>query len=96
MGAYYAAQPDDVPVQHLEFEDYEITPRVETLEFEDYEITPDIEIIEFEEFLITAQHDETDDGDGENLDMMNANWCLIHPDDVICQGDDKQDEEEGC
>ena len=82
MGAYYAAQPDDVPVQHLEFEDYEITP--------------DIEIIEFEEFLITAQHDETDDGDGENLDMMNANWCLIHPDDVICQGDDKQDEEEGC
>ena len=98
MGAYYAAQPDDVPVQHLEFEDYEITPRVEKLEFEDFKITPNVDIIEFDEFLITAQLDETDDGDGENLDMMNANWCLIHPDDVICQGEDEQggDEVEGC
>ena len=82
-GAYIMAQPDDVPVQHIEFDDYVI---------EGY-----IDVIEFDEYEIIAQADEADDGDGENIDMMNANWCLIHPDDVICQDDDQGgDDEEGC
>ena len=72
MGAYYAAQSDDIPVQH----------------------------IEFDEHLIIAQPnetDETDDGDGENLDMMNAHWCDIWPDDEICvNNEDEKEEEEGC
>ena len=80
--AYIVAQPDEVPVQHYEFDDYVIQPRIETYEFDEYEII--------------AQADEADDGDGANIDMMNANWCLIHPDDVICQGADEEDEEEGC
>ncbi len=84
MGAYYAAQPDDMPVQHIEFEDHLITPEVQ--------------VIEFDELLITAQLDEADDGDGENLDMMNAHWCDIWPDDEICKGhkEDEEKEEEGC
>ena len=83
MGAYYAAQSDDVPVQHLEFEDHLITPEVE--------------VLEFEEIIITAQLDETDDGDGENLDMMNAHWCDIWPDDEICNNNNEEkEEEEGC
>ena len=82
-GAYIVAQPDEVPVQHYEFNDFVI---------EGY-----IDVIEFEEYEIIAQADEADDGDGENIDMMNANWCLIHPDDVICQDEDQGgDEEEGC
>ena len=81
-GAYIAAQPDEVPVQHYEFNDFVI---------EGY-----IDVVEFEEHLVIAQADESDDGDGANIDMMNANWCLIHPDDVICQDVDEEDEEEGC
>jgi len=80
--AYNVAQPIEIPVQHIEFDDYEIQPRVE--------------VIEFEEYVIIAQAEEVDDGDGANIDMMNANWCLIHPDDVICQDADVEDEEEGC
>lgn len=81
--AYNAAQPVDVPVQHYEFDDYVI---------EGY-----IDVIEFDDYVIVAQADDADDGDGENIDMMNANWCLIHPDDVICQDDDQGgDDEEGC
>ena len=72
MGAYYAAQSDDIPVQHLEFDEH----------------------------LIIAQPNETDeadDGDGENLDMMNAHWCDIWPDDEICvNNEDEKEEEEGC
>ena len=83
MGAFMAAQIDDVPVQNLEFEEYVITPR--------------IEVIEFEEYVITAQNDDVDDGDGENIDMMNAFWCDIWPDDVKCINDEDDDkEEEGC
>lgn len=73
---------DEVPVQVIWMDEFEITPRVETLVFDDY--------------VIVAQADEADDGDGENIDMMNANWCLIHPDDVICQDADEEDEVEGC
>ncbi len=76
------SQPDDVPVQELEFGDYVIQPNVEIIEFGDY--------------VIVSQVDESDDGDGENIDMMNENWCLIHPDDVICQDIDEEVEEEGC
>lgn len=83
MGAFMAAQIDDVPVQNIEFEEYEITPR--------------IEVIEFEEYVITAQNDDVDDGDGENLDMMNAHWCDIWPDDAECINNDKEeDDKEGC
>ncbi len=81
-GAYILAQPDDVPVQYLEFDDYEIKGRLPVVEMEEYEII--------------AQADEADDGDGENIDWMNDNWCLIHPDDVICQDKDDEDEVEGC
>ena len=80
--AYIVAQPDEVPVQHYEFDDYVIQPRIETYEFDEYEII--------------AQADEADDGDGANIDMMNANWCLIHPDDVICQDAGEEEEVEGC
>jgi hypothetical protein len=73
---------DEVPVQVIWMDEFEITPRVETLVFDDY--------------VIVAQADEADDGDGENIDVMNANWCLIHPDDVICQDADEEDEVEGC
>ena len=83
MGAYFAAHIDDVPVQHLEFEEFEIEPR--------------IEVIEFEEYLIVSQSDEADDGDSENLDMMNAHWCDIWPDDAECVNNDKEeDDKEGC
>ena len=68
--AYIVAQPDDVPVQHIEFDDY----------------------------VIIGQVDESDDGDGANIDMMNAHWCDIWPDDEICVNNDeeKEEEEEGC
>ena len=81
-GSYILAQPDDVPVQHLEFDDYEIKGR--------------IPVIEMDEHIVIVQNDESDDGDGENIDWMNDNWCLIHPDDVICQDDNDEDEVEGC
>ena len=81
-GSYILAQPDDVPVQHLEFDDYEIKGY--------------IDVIEFDEHIVIVQKDESDDGDGENIDMMNENWCLIHPDDVICQDVDEEEEEQGC
>ena len=81
--AFLAAQPDDVPVQELVFDDYVI---------EGY-----VDVIEFDEVVIVSQVDPSDDGDGENIDMMNENWCLIHPDDVICQDEDQGgDDEEGC
>ena len=71
-GAYILAQPDVVPVQHIEFDDYEIIGQV----------------------------DESDDGDGENIDMMNTYWCDIWPDKCNVGDDDDEeqggDEEEGC
>ena len=81
-GSYILTQSDDVPVQHLEFDDYVI---------EGY-----VDVIEFGEHIVIVQKDESDDGDGENIDMMNENWCLIHPDDVICQDVDEEEEEQGC
>ena len=82
-GSYILSQPDDVPVQELVFDDYVI---------EGY-----VDVIEFDEYVIVSQVDPSDDGDGENIDMMNENWCLIHPDDVICQDEDQGgDDEEGC
>ena len=108
--AYNVAQAEEIPVQHLEFEPHVIQPRVETYEFDDYVIQPRVAtyvfddyviqssalIIDMDEVIIIAQADEADEGDGANIDMMNANWCLIHPDDVICQDVDEEDEEEGC
>jgi hypothetical protein len=94
--AYNVAQPVEVPVQHLEFDDYVIQPRVETYVFDDYVIQSSAEVIDMDEVIIISQEDESDDGDGANIDMMNANWCLIHPDDVICQDADEEDEVEGC
>ena len=94
--AYNVARPVEIPVQHLEFEPHVIQPRVETYEFDDYVIQPAGSIVDMDEVIITAQADEADDGDGANIDMMNENWCLIHPDDVICQDAGEEDEEEGC
>lgn len=108
--AYIVAQPDYIPVQHIEFDDYYVYPRVQTYDLGDYEIRviPDQStfikirdekssgVIEMEEEIIIAQEGEEDDGDGANIDWMNDNWCLIHPDDELCQEDTKGDEEEGC
>lgn len=73
MGAYFAAHIDDVPVQHIEFEGIKIEPR--------------LEVIEFEEFVIKIHGDEADDGDSENIDMMNSHWCDIWPEDQHCNND---------
>ena len=95
--AFLAAQHDEVPVQHIEFlEDYEIQPRVETYVFDDYVIQSSAPVIDMDEVIIIAQEDESDDGDGANIDWMNDNWCLIHPDDEICQDQTEEDEVEGC
>ena len=108
--AYNVAQPVEVPVQHLEFDDYVIEGFVEVYEFDDYEIRivrdeppflkilddETSEVIDMDEVIIIAQEDESDDGDGANIDWMNDNWCLIHPDDEICQDQDDEDEVEGC
>lgn len=90
-GSYVLAQPDVVPVQEMVFDDYVIQPNMEVIEFvDDYVIEGHVEVI-------VSQVDPSDDGDGENIDMMNENWCLVHPDDVICQDDDQGgDDEEGC
>jgi hypothetical protein len=96
--AYTAAQPHEVPVDYIEFEEMIIQPEVEYYEFGDYEIRVEPIQVVMDEMIIIAQgSDDVDDGDGANLDMMNANWCLIHPDDVICQDEDQGgDDEEGC
>jgi len=99
--AYNVAQPVEVPVQRLEFDDYVIKGHVQRLEFDDYEIRivrdeETTEVIDMDEVIIIAQEDEADDGDGANIDWMNDNWCLIHPDDEICQDQDDEDEVEGC
>ena len=110
-GSYFLAQSNDVPVQELVFDDYVIEGHVQTFEFDEYEIRivrdeppylkylndETSEVINMDEVVIVSQVDESDDGDGENIDMMNENWCLIHPDDVICQDEDQGgDDEEGC
>lgn len=98
--AYSVAHADDVLVQHLEFEEMIIQPKMEVIKFDDYEICPRGETIVMDEEEIIAQTQtvppKEDDGDGANLDVLNANWCLIHPDDVICQDEDEEDDEEGC
>jgi hypothetical protein len=79
------------------FDDYVIQPDMEVIEFDDFVIEGHVEVIEFDDYVIVSQVDPSDDGDGENIDMMNENWCLIHPDDVICQDEDQGgDDEEGC
>ena len=84
--AYVAANDDDViPVQTIEFEDFEIKPRIETLEFDDY--------------VIVAQADDTDDGDTDGIDWRRNEefWCATHPE--ACEVDlldVDEDEEEGC
>ena len=83
--AYIVAQPDDVPVQHLEFDEYEIKGRIPVIEMEE------------QEFI--ARVDESDDGDGANIDAMNAHWCDIWPDKCNVNDDEEEqggDEEEGC
>ena len=96
--AYNVAQADEIPVQHLEFEPHVIQPRVATYVFDDYVIQSSTLVIEMDEVIIISQADEADDGDGANIDWMNDNWCLIHPDDEICQDleDEDEDEVEGC
>lgn len=83
--AYDAAQPREAPVQHYELE-------------EDI-INPGVQYYSFGELVAIAQADEADDGDGANIDMMNAHWCDIHPDKCNIKDDDEEqggDDEEGC
>ena len=100
--AFLAAQHDEVPVQHIEFfDDFVIEGYVQRIQFDDYEIRivrdeEKSEVIVMDEEIIIAQEDEADDGDGANIDWMNDNWCLIHPDDEICQDQTEEDEVEGC
>ena len=96
------AQPDVVPVQHMEFDEYVVQPNMEVIEFDDdFVIEGYVEVIEFDEYVIVSQVDPSDDGDGENIDMMNDHWCDIWPDHASCQSDEDQggddsDDEEGC
>ena len=46
--AYNVAQPIEIPVQHLEFDDYEIQPRVETYVFDDYVIQSSAAVIDIQ------------------------------------------------
>ena len=75
-GSYVLAQPDVVPVQEMVFDDYVIQP--------------DMEVIELDEMVIVSQVDPSDDGDGENIDMMNDHWCDIWPDHETCKGGEHQ------
>ena len=79
--AYTAAQPEDIPVQEIEFDEYIIEPNIEYIEFDDY--------------VITAQSDESDDGDtkGIDWDQRDAFWCATHPDE--CDNDEEEPEEGG-
>ena len=91
VAAYIVAQPDEVSVQHLEFDDYVIEPRVETYEFGDFVIESSLVII--------AQADEEDDGDTDGIDWLRNDefWCATHPE--ACEVDlldVDEDEEEGC
>jgi hypothetical protein len=80
-----------------------IEPNVEVIEFQEgITIEPNVEVIEFGEDMILAQAtDPNDDGDGENIDMMNDHWCEIWPDHPVCDKneedeDGESDEEYGC
>lgn len=80
--AYQGAQPREVPVQKMEFEERVIEGRVEFLEFEDYVIT-------------AGGSDEVDDGDtkGIDWDQNYAFWCATHPDecdDAVVDGGEEQ------
>ena len=82
--AYNAAHADDIDVTKIAKEVIATRAAFEVL----YNKSIDKKIV--------AQADEADDGDGENIDWMNDNWCLIHPDDVICQEQQGEEDEEGC
>ena len=101
-GSYVMAQPDVVPVQHMEFDEMVIQPDMEVIELGDFVIEGYFEVIELDEYVIVAQVDPSDDGDGENIDFMNDNWCQIWPDHEACkdvvEGGETAggDDEEGC
>tara|TARA_A100000164_G_scaffold104441_1_gene91669 strand:- start:388 stop:687 length:300 start_codon:yes stop_codon:yes gene_type:complete len=83
--AYDAAQPREVPVQHLEFEEHIIQPGMQ--------------YYSFGEMVVIAQADDADDGDSEGIDWdQNSDfWCLTHPDE--CDVDlltDEEELEDGC
>ena len=82
--AYNVAHADDIDVTKITKEVISARTALKAL----YQTSSNVKII--------TQADEADDGDGANIDMMNANWCLIHPDDVICQDAAEEDEVEGC
>lgn len=82
--AYNVAHADDIDVTKITKEVISARTALKAL----YQTSSNVKII--------TQADEADDGDGANIDMMNANWCLIHPDDVICQDATEEDEVEGC
>lgn len=103
MVSYNVVQPDDMPVQHLEFEEMIIQPDMEVIEFDDYEIRPRSETVLMDEEVIIAQaqtvppREDNGDTKGIDWDQNYAFWCATHPDDVICQSSEDFDEdEEGC
>lgn len=93
--SYVVAQPDDIPVQHLEFKEMVIHPDVEVYEFDEFIIEGGTSEIVMPEGLIIA------DASRDLLDDPEA-WCFIHPDDPTCLADDDEDsdddsdEEYGC
>jgi hypothetical protein len=106
-GSYVLAQPDVVPVQEMVFDDFVIEGHIQTIEFDDYviNIVRDEErsdVIVMDELIVVSQVDPSDDGDGENIDFMNDNWCQIWPDHEVCvnivEGGETSggDDEEGC
>lgn len=77
---------DEVPVQVIWMDEFEITPRVETLEFDDY-------------VIVAQADDDADDGDTDGIDWRRNEefWCATHPE--ACEVDlldVDEDEEEGC
>lgn len=93
--AYLGAQ-NTVKVQHIEFDEpIIIQPSYEVIEFQEgITIEPSVEVIEFGEDMILAQAtDPSDDGDGENIDMMNDHWCEIWPDHPSCAKNGEEDED---
>jgi hypothetical protein len=106
-GSYVLAQPDVVPVQEMVFDDFVIEGHIQTIEFDDYVINSvrdeeRSDVIVMDELIVVSQVDPSDDGDGENIDFMNDNWCQIWPDHEVCvnivEGGETSggDDEEGC
>ena len=78
--AYNVAHSHEVPVQHLEFEEMVIQPRVETYEFDEVEIYVPVEVIEMDEFAIIAQSSPSEANDDSTVpDGDSSAFCFLYP-----------------